>query len=98
VPVQSKRNFAHFFNSSIQTGGNTRNPNLLNNTGLDIGVFNIPNSGNSVITNNQTVTNCATKLETESSVQLISVLSTTGFTVCDKTILTGLGGLRNILP
>jgi hypothetical protein len=51
-----------------------------------------------VITNNQTVTNCATKLETESSVQLISVLSTTGFTVCDKTILTGLGGLRNILP
>ena len=46
----------NFFNSSIQTGGNTRNPNLLNNTGLDIGVFNIPNSGNSVITNNQTST------------------------------------------
>ena len=47
----------NFFNSSIFTGGNTRNPNLLNNTGLDISMFNIPNSGNSVITNNQTSVN-----------------------------------------
>jgi len=46
----------NFFNSSILTGGNTRNPNLLNNTGLDISMFNIPNAGNSVITNNQTAT------------------------------------------
>ncbi|OYX14441.1 MAG: hypothetical protein B7Z16_14465, partial [Algoriphagus sp. 32-45-6] len=46
----------NFFNSSIQTGGNTRNPNLLNNTGLDISMFNIPNVGNSVIANNQTST------------------------------------------
>ncbi len=46
----------NFFNSSIFTGGNPRNPNLLNNTGLDISMFNIPNSGNSVITNNQTST------------------------------------------
>ncbi|WP_286914034.1 hypothetical protein, partial [Flavobacterium sp. UBA4197] len=46
----------NFFNSSIQTGGNTRNPNLLNNTGLDISMFNIPNAGNAVITNNQTAT------------------------------------------
>jgi len=46
----------NFFNSSILTGGNTRNPNLLNNTGLDISMFTIPNSGNSVITNNQTST------------------------------------------
>src|SRR5574343_1113954 len=44
----------NFFNSSIQTGGNTRNPNLLNNTGLDISMFNIPNPSNSVIANNQT--------------------------------------------
>lgn len=46
----------NFFNSSIQTGGNTRNPNLVNNTGLDISMFNIPNPSNSVIANNQTST------------------------------------------
>ncbi|WP_396186534.1 hypothetical protein, partial [Flavobacterium sp.] len=46
----------NFFNSSIQTGGNTRNPNLLNNTGLDVSMFNIPNTSNQVITNNQTST------------------------------------------
>ncbi|NLA23737.1 MAG: DUF11 domain-containing protein, partial [Bacteroidales bacterium] len=46
----------NFFNSSIFTGGNSRNPNLKNNSGLDISMFDIPNSGNSVITNNQTST------------------------------------------
>jgi hypothetical protein len=46
----------NFFNSSIQTGGNTRNPNLLNNTGLDICMFTIPNNNNTVLGNNQTST------------------------------------------
>ncbi|MDD3686854.1 MAG: hypothetical protein PHE56_08825, partial [Bacteroidales bacterium] len=46
----------NFFNSSIFTGGNSRNPNLVNNTGLDISMFEVPNAGNSVITNNQTST------------------------------------------
>ena len=46
----------NFFNSAIQTGGNARTPNLLNNTGLDISMFNIPNANNSVLTNNQTST------------------------------------------
>ncbi len=46
----------NFFNSSIVTGGNPRNPNILNNTGLDISMFDIANSGNSVIGNNQTQT------------------------------------------
>ena len=46
----------NFFNSSVQTGGNARNPNLLNNTGLDIVMFNIDNANNSIITNNQTST------------------------------------------
>jgi hypothetical protein len=45
-----------FFNSSIFTGGNTRNPNLVNNTGMDISMFNIPNASNSVIGNGQTST------------------------------------------
>ncbi|MDY0090409.1 MAG: hypothetical protein RBR78_08580, partial [Flavobacteriaceae bacterium] len=49
-------NTNNFFNSSIYTGGNTRNPELLNNTGLDISMFDIPNNNNSVITNNQTAT------------------------------------------
>lgn len=47
---------SNFFNSSITTGGNQRNPNLLNNTGLDISMFDIPNPNNSVIGNNQTNT------------------------------------------
>src|SRR5690554_1873960 len=47
---------SNFFNSSIQTGGNPRNPSLQNNTGLDISSFNIPNPGNSVVTNGQTST------------------------------------------
>ena len=46
----------NFFNSSVVTGGNLRNPSILNNTGLDIAMFNISNPGNSVITNNQTST------------------------------------------
>lgn len=46
----------NFFNSSIYTGGNTRNPNILNNTGMDLSMFEIPNAGNSVIANNQTST------------------------------------------
>ncbi|MFK5959240.1 MAG: hypothetical protein QM495_10290, partial [Lutibacter sp.] len=46
----------NFFSSSIETGGNFRNPNLLNNTGLDIRMFNIDNPNNEIITNNQTST------------------------------------------
>ncbi|OAB25259.1 hypothetical protein FBFR_14800, partial [Flavobacterium fryxellicola] len=46
----------NFFNSSIQTGGNQRNPSLLNNTGLDISMFTLPNTNNSIIGNNQTST------------------------------------------
>lgn len=46
----------NFFNGSVNTGGNVRNPNLQNNTGLDMAMFNIPNAANSVVTNNQTST------------------------------------------
>ncbi|HEY0046710.1 MAG TPA: hypothetical protein VGB44_08365, partial [Flavobacterium sp.] len=46
----------NFFNSSIYTEGNDRNPNLLNNTGIDIGVLEIPNEENQVIINGQTST------------------------------------------
>ncbi|MCX7549417.1 SprB repeat-containing protein, partial [Xanthomarina sp. F2636L] len=46
----------NFFNSSIQTGGNPRNINRQNNTGLDIAMFDVPNPGNAVISNNQTAT------------------------------------------
>ena len=46
----------NFFSSTIYTGGNARNPNLANNTGIDINMFTIPNTNNSVIGNNQTST------------------------------------------
>ncbi|MBL0012280.1 MAG: hypothetical protein IPP30_00500 [Flavobacterium sp.] len=46
----------NFFTSAIQTGGNPRTPSLVNNTGLDISMFNIPNTNNSVLNNNQSST------------------------------------------
>ncbi|WP_142786216.1 gliding motility-associated C-terminal domain-containing protein [Changchengzhania lutea] len=46
----------NFFNSSIVTGGNPRNPNLQNNTGVDIAMFDVPNTNNDIIDNNQTAT------------------------------------------
>ncbi|MFZ4680190.1 MAG: hypothetical protein ACOYLP_08485, partial [Flavobacterium sp.] len=46
----------NFFNSSINVGG-TRNPNLVNNTGIDIAMFNVPNNNNTVIGPGQTSTN-----------------------------------------
>ncbi|WP_410879593.1 hypothetical protein [Myroides sp. DW712] len=46
----------NFFNSSIFTGGNNRSPILVNNTGIDISMFNLPNEGNELINNNQTST------------------------------------------
>ncbi|MBQ0786690.1 MAG: hypothetical protein KBT69_04265, partial [Oceanihabitans sp.] len=46
----------NFFNSSIQTGGNTRSPNLVNNTGLDISMFYIDNTNNDIIDNGATNT------------------------------------------
>src|SRR5690606_39066098 len=46
----------NFFNSSIQTGGNSRLPNLSNKTGLDIAMFDVPNPNNNVIGTNQTST------------------------------------------
>ncbi|NNF86511.1 MAG: HYR domain-containing protein, partial [Winogradskyella sp.] len=54
----------NFFNSSINTGLNPRNPTLVNNTGVDIAMFDIDNGSNVVtdpdynkyITNEQTST------------------------------------------
>ncbi|WP_445265607.1 hypothetical protein, partial [Sphingobacterium sp. MYb382] len=46
----------NFFNSSIVTGGNTRNPSLKNNTGMDIAMFDIPNTDKSIIANKATST------------------------------------------
>ena len=46
----------NYFNSSVYTGGNVRNPSLLNNTGMDIVMDTIPNVNNAVIKNSQTST------------------------------------------
>ncbi|MFB9055617.1 gliding motility-associated C-terminal domain-containing protein [Mariniflexile ostreae] len=57
VPLSHSGNTANnFFNSSIITGNNTRFPNLINNTGLDINMFEIDNTNNAIIGNNQTST------------------------------------------
>lgn len=55
-PLQHSGNsITNFFNSSILTEG-ARYPSLLNNTGLDISMFDIDNTNNSIIDNNQTST------------------------------------------
>ncbi|MGS2761116.1 hypothetical protein [Sinomicrobium sp. M5D2P9] len=46
----------NFFNSSIYTGGNSRNPDLLNNTGIDISMFDLNNNSNQIIANSQSST------------------------------------------
>ncbi|MEX2512544.1 MAG: PKD domain-containing protein [Cyclobacteriaceae bacterium] len=46
----------NFFNASIQTEGNARNPDLVNNTGFDIAIFDVPNENNLTIKNNQSQT------------------------------------------
>ncbi len=46
----------NFFTSTIETGGNARTPNLVNNTGVDILTLDIPNTGNNIIRNGQTAT------------------------------------------
>ncbi|WJS94139.1 gliding motility-associated C-terminal domain-containing protein [Flavobacterium johnsoniae] len=46
----------NFFNSSINTGGNYRNPNFENNSGMDISMFKLPNENKDIIGNNQTST------------------------------------------
>lgn len=55
-PSNSSTN--NFFSSSIYPApaAGTSNPILQNNTGVDFSMFTIPNSGNSVIANNQTAT------------------------------------------
>ncbi|MFL0352444.1 SprB repeat-containing protein, partial [Xanthomarina sp. GH4-25] len=52
----SGNNTNNFFKSSINTGGNLRNPSLLNNTGIDISMFYINNANKSIIDNQQTST------------------------------------------
>lgn len=46
----------NFFNASIYTGNNSRNPSYTNNSGIDISMFNLPNTNNVIINNNQTST------------------------------------------
>src|SRR5690606_13350346 len=48
----------NFFRGSIETGGNPRNPDQVNNFGVDIAMFDLPNGGteNKIIGNNQTST------------------------------------------
>ena len=51
TPANSNAN--NFFNSSVQVS-NDRYPEITNNTGIDIALFNIPNQNKEYVTNNQT--------------------------------------------
>ncbi|MBB1140063.1 hypothetical protein [Myroides sp. WP-1] len=46
----------NFFDSSINTGGNPRNPSLTNNTGMDLARFDLSNNNNNLIGKEQTST------------------------------------------
>jgi gliding motility-associated-like protein len=46
----------NFFNASIFTEGNARQPELINNTGFDLSVFDLPNEDNNIIDNKQSST------------------------------------------
>lgn len=46
----------NFFNSTINTGGNPRNPQLTNNTGMDLARFDLSNNNNNLIGKEQTST------------------------------------------
>ena len=52
----SEGNTNNFFNSAIGTGANNRNPNLINNTGVDIRIMDLPNANQDLIRNNETKT------------------------------------------
>jgi len=52
----NKNTSDNFFNSSVNIGNNTRDPDLVNNTGLDIVMFDLPNSDRSIIDYGQTST------------------------------------------
>ena len=53
----SQNTIDNFFNSTINNGNTNRNPNLINNTGIDIALFDVPNTDNSIIGNNTTTAN-----------------------------------------
>ncbi|MBJ7882743.1 HYR-like domain-containing protein [Gelidibacter salicanalis] len=53
--AHSGNSLTNFFNSSIQTPG-VRIPYLLNNTGMDISMFDLDNEDKAIINNNQTST------------------------------------------
>lgn len=50
--VDTGNSTGNFFNSSINVGGTSRNPNLRNNTGVDIAMFELNNLNNTIIPNN----------------------------------------------
>lgn len=79
--VHSTNTTNNFFNSSINTGGNMRNPSYLNNNGIDIAMFYLENGNdsdpntpavNNVIANGQTST--VIRVGTTSDVYTMSVL------------------------
>ncbi len=71
--VHADNTATNFFNSSIFTGGNNRNPTLQNNTGIDIAMFDLINTNNYTIGNGQTMTNF--RFGTDQDVYAISLIA-----------------------
>mgnify|MGYP002136418057 FL=1 len=79
--VHSQNTTNNFFNSSINTGGNARNPSYLNNYGIDVAMFYLDNGNdnnpstpavNNVIGNGQTSTTI--RVGTTSDIYSMSVM------------------------
>lgn len=84
----------NFFNATINTGGNDRDPFLENNTGMDIAMFTIPNPNNSVIGNGQT----STRFKYGSTIDTYAVFNITFAIDADRPLVEGLHQLETSHP
>lgn len=84
----------NFFNATINTGGNDRDPFLENNTGIDIAMFPIPNPNNSVIGNSQT----STRFRYGSTIDTYVVFNITFAIDADRPLVEGLHQLETTHP
>ena len=84
----------NFFNATINTGGNDRDPQLENNTGTDIAMFTIPNPDNGVIGNGQT----STRFRYGSTIDTYVIYNITFAIDADRPLVEGLHQLESTHP
>jgi len=69
----------NFFNSSIELSGINRNPVLTDNAGIDISVFDLPNTDNFLVSNNQTSVNFRCNSKNDSYAIFLLVMSVNSY-------------------